>query len=740
MKKAAFRTSASAIGIIGLVAFSSVPALAQASADTGAQAAEDTSNDEGLIIVTAQRRSEAQVDVPITITTLNTQQLETANVQQLTDIAKITPALRFDRQSQFVQPSIRGIGTGITTAGGGSNVGIYIDGFYSPNPAAANFSLMNVDSIQVLKGPQGTLFGRNTTGGAILLQTSEPSYEPNAQAKIRYGRFNQVQAQAYSTYGLSDRVAFDIEGLFAHGDAFQRNIATGERDRSYRNWSVRLGFKADITDTVSALLRYQHNEVRDPRSELTNTFVDPDLGATAATFAPPSSYTTAKNFYAPGADHRFFASNQDIVQLTIKADLGFADLASYTQYRQENNNASEDLDHISLTLFQLGLPVINKTWTQEFLLTSKPGTPLQWTAGLFYFKNTDRYITYIDNGVGLGGDRILLGGSAAPTYSYAAFLDATYEINPQFFVTAGLRYAHDAVKNAYWNERFSTARNYVDDVSGNRVTPRVVLRYKPSERSSIYASYTKGYKAAIIDVGGSCQNAPFICGNVKPETIDAYEVGFKYDTRAFSFDTSAYYYNYKNLQVSLFREATAQIVNAASSEIYGLEAALRYKVSEAFELSMGANYNHGRYKKFVNAPIYLRCPDVAGCGSGASFFISTGTTLRDVHMQRSPDFTGNIGALYKTDLAGGELALSGNLYYTSKIFLSPSGTQFPQKAYETLSLRAQWTDPSDKYTVALWGENVTNSRFATQVQYNNYGIGSTWSEPVTYGIEVGAKF
>ena len=126
------------------------------------------------IVVTAQRRAENAVDVPISITALSQEQLTTANVQSLGDIQKLTPALRFDYQTGFAQPTIRGIGTGITTSGGGSNVGVYVDGFYSPNPLASDFQLLEVSSIDVLKGPQGTLFGHNTTGGAIVVTTADP--------------------------------------------------------------------------------------------------------------------------------------------------------------------------------------------------------------------------------------------------------------------------------------------------------------------------------------------------------------------------------------------------------------------------------------------------------------------------------------------------------------------------------------------------------------------------------------
>lgn len=700
-----------------------------------AQSVDETGYD-APIVVTAQRREEAAVDVPISVTSLSAAQLQTANVEELMDISKLTPSLRFDYQGGFVQPTIRGIGTAVTTSGGGANVGIYVDGFYSPNPLAANFQLMNVESIQVLKGPQGTLFGRNTTGGAILVQSAEPSIENAAEFKASYGRYNEMRAQGYATFGISDRVALDIEGLYRRGDGWIRDIATGSKDAGdYEGWSVRMGLKAELSDTVSVLLRYMHMEVDDPANMQTNAYVDRDLGLAIASFAPPGTYTTDRNSFSPGKDRVFFTSNSDVLQGTIKADLGFADLASYSQYRREDVDSALNSDRIALTLLHLGLPNHNETWSQEFLLTSKPGSRLQWTAGLFYFSNRDTYLTFLENNLETLG-RVRLGGSSTTTRTYAAFLDATYELTPSLFLTAGARYAHDVVTDAYYNlPGADGARTYVPDLKDDKVTPRIVIRYKPTPETSLYASYTKGYKAGILDVGGATGN------RVKPEDIDAFEVGFKYGGRGLSLEAAGFYYDYKNLQVSLFKDATAQIVNAASSEIYGVEGQVRYEVVRGFELSAGASWTHARYKRFEDAPIYRRCPAAdqpAPCTPG--LFYIDGVTLRNATMQRTPEFTGNLGARYHTDLAGGELALSGSLYYTSEFYHGPSGIQFREGGYEVLSLRAQWTDPSDRYMIALWGDNVTNSRYHTSVQYSNFGIGSTWSKPVTYGVELGVKF
>jgi iron complex outermembrane receptor protein len=358
---------------------------------------------------------------------------------------------------------------------------------------------------------------------------------------------------------------------------------------------------------------------------------------------------------------------------------------------------------------------------------------LQWTAGLFYMSNRDTYVTFLDNNRETTG-RMRLGGSSTTTKTYAAFLDATYELTSGLFLTAGARYAHDTVDDAYYNiVGTNGAKQFVPDLNADRMTPRVVLRYKPGERSSVYASYTRGYKAGILDVGGGTSN------RVKPETLDSFEVGYKYDARRFSFDGSAFYYDYKNLQVSLFKGTTAQLVNAASSRIYGLEGQIRYRLDDHFQFNAGATWTHARYRLFVDAPVYMRCPQAAGCGGGTSFFIQP-ATLRDVSMQRTPEFTGNAGARYQTGLAGGEIALSGNYYYSSKLFFGPSGIQFPQKGYDILSLRAEWTDRSDSYTLAVWGDNVTDTRYLTTVQYGTFGIGANWNRPVTYGVEIGAKF
>ena len=390
----------SALGAAGLLFVVPLAVHAQQQAGTTAEVQAGGLEE---IVVTAQRRAENAVDVPISITALSQEQLTTANVQSLGDIQKLTPALRFDYQTGFAQPTIRGIGTGITTSGGGSNVGVYVDGFYSPNPLAADFQLLEVSSIDVLKGPQGTLFGHNTTGGAIVVTTADPSVDPHAEAKVSYGRFASQKYQAYATggYGI---VAADVEGVYSKGSNFMTNIVDDDSHvGAYENWTVRTGLKFQFTDWLSVLFRYTHSDQDDPTTQMLNSNTDTSINPTTGqpwgiqTYQVPGFYTTNPNQIAANQP-RLYTNSTNIETMTVKADLGFADLTSYSQYRQEDVNQSEALQQVAdPVIFQLGLPIFDYTTSQEFLLTSKPGPRLQWTAGAYYLSYRDTYVTYIDS-------------------------------------------------------------------------------------------------------------------------------------------------------------------------------------------------------------------------------------------------------------------------------------------------------------------------------------------------------
>lgn len=726
-------TGATAGSAIALSMILATPAFAQ----DAAPAVEDS----GDIVVTAQRREEKAKDVPITLTTITSESLGQGDVQQLSDISKLTPALRFDNQGGFAQPTIRGVGTAVSASGSGSNVGIYIDGFYAPNPLTADFQLLSVESVTVLKGPQGTLFGRNSTGGAIQVTTSKPSTDARLVAEASYGSYNTQKYQLYATGGLSDNVAVDFAGLYRKGDGFVRNIVTGsKKDAAYDAWSIRAGLKIDFSDSASITLRYAHADTEDPTSLVTNAYVDPVTGAVLSTGAIiPGVVVATKPNQVSNTSRTDFDSKVDTYQGTAEFDLGFGTLTSYTQFRKEASGSFLDLDSSSAPIFDVDFYITDKIFTQEFLLTSNGDGPLKWTVGAFYFSDKNRFKRL--NGYVSGAFAGLISRSQTDTKSAAAFVDATYEVSPKFFVTGGLRYSHDEVKNGGFFVGplgqalglFPTQGfNPIPNISDNRVTPRLVLRYKPSEASSLYVSYTRGHKAAIENPNG------FATTPVAAEKITSYEVGYKYAARGLSFDMSAYYYDYTNLQVASYNGTQSLITNAADSRVYGLEGQLSYDVSDHFQFNVGAAYLDGKYKNFLTSPIFIQCL-VPACGAGFGTFPAGTNNSSGFRMQRSPKFSGNIGARYATDLMGGKFALSGNFSYSSKFYFDTS-QQFFQNGYGLLSLRAEWTDPSDRFTLAIFGDNVTDKKYLNQVLAGQTGIQSTWGYPATIGGSVRVKF
>ncbi len=692
------------------------------------------------VIVTAQRRAERSQDVPISITTIGGEWLGKGDVQQLSDIMKLTPGLRFDYQGALAQPTIRGVGTAVSVSGGGSNVGIYTDGFYSPNPFFADTDLLGVTSVQVLKGPQGTLFGRNSTGGAILVSTREPQQEFAMEAEAAYGSYRTQRYQAYVTGGPSDTLAFDMAVQLRKSDGFVDNIFTGsDDDTGYDNWNVRLGAKWDATDRTSVILRYSHTDVEDGRAIVSNAFEDRGVVWATAAFIPGAVVATKPDEISLDLLPTYEAE-ADVFQLTVRSELDGMAFTSYTQYRRERTYNLMDFDLSSFPVFHFRFDTAEDIFTQEFLLSSTGADRLQWTTGLFYFEHDSEWSNILSSLGGAPFGPLPFGnaGSGTDTRAMAAFADLTYQLTDDLFLTGGLRVSRDEVKNAYMNQAdgdLNIIRFDIRDVKETTVTPRVVLRYTPTDSSSLYASYTQGYKSPLLNVGGT----DVVNVDVDSEEIRAYEVGYKYAAGNMTFDIAAYYYDYKDLQVATFDGPRSIIENAADSRVYGLDAQANFAVTEALSVNLGGAWIDAEYKSFDNSQLWNQCLDFAACGEAFGTFLPEYVQAKGNRMLRAPKYTANLGVIHSSQLAGGILDLSGTLYYTSSFFFD-SSEQFKQGSYELLSLRAAWTDPSDTYTLAVFGDNLTDSEYRTQVLAQQLGALSMWGMPRTFGASINVRF
>jgi iron complex outermembrane recepter protein len=705
--------------VLGLVLSAAGPRLLHA-----AEAEPTASLEE--IVVTAQRRPERLQDVPITISNLSAEALAQANAQSLSDLQQLVPGFRLDNQTGIYQPTIRGISTSIQCAGCGSNAGIYIDGFLSPHTMSLDSQLFNVESIQVLKGPQGTLFGRNTVAGAVQINTSAPSTTTQGFLESSYGSFDTQKYQAYATTGLSDRVALDVGGSISKSNGWTTNIFTHNDDFGrYDNWTVRTGLKVTVTEDLSLLFRYEHVSFNDPNGTAPVPFVLNGQILAYGPYLPGATVATGPGLIAVGGTLQKI-SKQDDYQLTGSWDFGLGTLKSYSQYRKDVTPLLQNsYDFASLPILDLDIPDYQRTLTQEFIVTSKPGGVVEWTAGAFYYNSTESYRNITESL--FGAPSFIFASTGADDKSAAVYGDTTYKVS-NFFLTAGVRYTRDQTTNAFWDLPTS-GRTTLPTLSTDRVTPRAVVRYALNSESNVYASFSRGYKAAIYNTGG------FTAVPVQPEGMSAYEVGYKYASQKTSVDLSSFYYDYTNEQVTSqeFKDGVAQtvITNAASSKMYGVDAELQYKLFDSLALDVGAEWLHAHYTDYPDAVGFMVTPE--------HLLPAITVNASGYHMERSPDFTANVGATYTTGVAKGKLALSANVYYSSEFYFDPA-QQLPQSSYTTLGARAAWTDASGRYEIAVGGNNVTHAEYYTAAWQNIFGAGAIWATPATYYGSVRIRF
>jgi iron complex outermembrane receptor protein len=316
--------------------------------------------------------------------------------------------------------------------------------------------------------------------------------------------------------------------------------------------------------------------------------------------------------------------------------------------------------------------------------------------------------------------------------SYAAYGDATYAVTDALFLTFGARVGLEG-NDGFWRCLGPTPTNAFCPGSANlnhtwrNFSPRAVIRYALTPDSNVYASITRGYKAGLINVSGF-QEDP-----IGAERITSYEVGYKLAANNTRFSASGFYYDYKGLQSEFYTETTNVITNAASSEIYGGEASITQNIGN-FSTTVGVAYTHAIYLDYPGAP-------------SSTFDFATGTVsttpvnASGKTLLAAPRWSGNIGATYTIPAAvfEGDVALNANLYFTSRNYFDATDVHY-QNSYQLLNLRATWTSEDERYSLALWGNNVTGTQYLNQAGGFGYATGVTYGAPPTYGATFGFKF
>jgi iron complex outermembrane receptor protein len=711
------------------------------------------------VVVTAEKRGESLVNVPIAVTAVSSESLAKAGVTAMSDLPTVVPGLHIDSSGAFFQPSIRGVGTALAGIGVSSNVATYVDGIYQPGELTTDFNFIDVNSVQVLKGPQGTLFGRNTTGGAILVTTKAPSFTPQLQARAGYGSFNTAKWSLFASDGLiDDKLAASVAFGGSHSDGWLTNVATGRDGNPAQDWMLRARLLFLPSENLRVTFTANGGRVDDPSLYAVSVYRGQ---SDAALFGVPLSVGQQRSVSLEGGSYAHVQKSGG-ADLKLEYDLGFANLTSYTaiQYtsghEETNESASAFPTPGTPPLATAGLATFfetadwlqhTRTFSQELNFGQSGHGPIDWMTGLYYFADKQVASPFNIGLYGPFGPGGLLSGAPFPwpaaaylstgnfrysdlgalAFTTAAFGDLTYNWTDWHFTVgargtadrAGVEYSNPAsIGSAFTAFPYTTASKKFYSF-----TPRTVVRYSLTDSSNIYASWSTATKSGLYNsTGFPNQQTP-----VSPEKIRAVEIGYKLASVGWQLETSTFYYDYSNLQVATYRGAVALFQNAASSRIYGGDFHVRHQLARGLRLDLAAAYTHARYTTFPNAATSTFSP-ILGVENGVE-------DVSGRNMERTPSFSGSGSLDYAVPAFGGELDLSGTYaYQTASSF--DFGNQLVQGSYGLLNLRAGWTDPSGQWNVAVSGRNVTNKTYLVQIFPSGAAFGAVYGEPANVMFEV----
>lgn len=696
----------------------------QAPEDVTADSASDGS-DRGDIIVTAQRRNERLIDVPISVSSVSGETLTNAGIRDISQIKLAVPGSTVRVSGGYTQPYIRGIGSSAKTPLNEAPVATYVDDVYIASESNVT-SFTNIASVEVLKGPQGTLFGRNATGGLFNIKTLDPSFTPTGNFHVGYGNYQAVSGDGYFATGLSDKLAADISFYASHqGKGFGKNLfVPGENGKNYYNAGVRSKWLLEADDATRAVLILDYSAQKNNLG-VGHTII-PGSDISAGVPAPVFS----ENPYDNIDDFRpLVKAKTGGVSLNVshEFDAGFA-LKSITAYRVTHLGLDLDVDGTPTHILNAQQRIKDSTFSQELQAQSTGSGPLSWTAGLFYFN----YQATQDPPQKLFfSSSTTIQDQTWTADSVAAYVQGGYALADDTHLTLGARYTWEdrEIKGAIFTQTDTgttvvagpgaSQQKNVDNVSF-----RASLDHKFTPDLMVYASFNSGFKSG----GFSNVNIP----GYDSEKIYAYEVGLKSQLfdRRMTFNLAGFYYDYKDVQVQVITGTAAGTIvqNGAGAEIYGIDADMNLKLGDALTLNGSFEWLHAQYSDFQNAPI-ATLPNGGGSLQPAD---ATGN-----YLPYAPKYSGNLGVTHKVPLGPGTLTSNVLAYFSGRYYAQPDNFQ-SQKPYVSLNASATWESDSG-YSIKLWANNLTD-KLIMQNAFDTKAFIISYDPPRTYGVTLGVSF
>ncbi|HKT72571.1 MAG TPA: TonB-dependent receptor [Steroidobacteraceae bacterium] len=720
---------------VALGANESIAQAAQATAAVPARAASSQSTEEiGEIVVTAQRREQRLQDVPITINVVSGEQALAAGVTGTSSLQVAVPGLIINRQANNAAPYIRGIGTSNSNPSSENSVAIYLDGVYQPAPFGNFFEFNNIERVEVLKGPQGTLFGRNATGGVIQVITRDPTQEVEADLTAGIASYEKVSASAYVSGGISEKLAANVAIMFDRQyDGWGTDLTTGKDTFTSHDFGARGKLLFTPGDSTTIKLAVDYGDFRNCGICSQNL---PGSVAAVALTGYPGRYNTRSEV------DQFGGAQSTGVSLSVDQDFHVLKLRSISAYRTLRGHILFDTDGSAAPVANIEYtPQRAETYSQEFHLVSPEHSPLEWLAGVYLYSHEAAADPIIASGLAFSGFTNPHAGTITfaktRTQSEAVFAQATYPIFAQTNLTLGARYTWDRVK--YRGSRYLLVPLALIQPEGvlhtdaEKPTWRASLDHKFTPAVLGFVSYNRGFKTGNFSTTlGPVGNVP-----TQPEVLDAYETGLKTEwfERRLRLNGSVYYYDYTNIQLTRFSNGQSFPFNGGQAKLYGLDIESEARVTSNLSINGNLEYMHTRMGDFPNAPNTVRLPD-GEVVRGPDTFNAKGNELPN-----APKFSGNIGFTYTVPASIGEIAFTGNAYYSAKRYAEVDN-RLRYGAYALVDASVGWKSPGGTYGVRVWGKNLTDSYHYAQIfsQAFTADIGGAAGPPRSYGVTAEMHF
>jgi iron complex outermembrane recepter protein len=703
---------------------------------------QDEASSLGDIVVTARRRDEALKDVPISVSALGAERLEQTGASDITALQQQTPnaTVQVARGSNSTLISfIRGVGQQDPLWGFEPGVGLYVDDVYIARPQGAVLDIYDVERIEVLRGPQGSLYGRNTVGGAIKYVTSDLSTDPELTLRGSYGSYNQIDLMAMGSMPLGDN--FRIGGAIAsyQRDGYGSNLNTGAEHYDKDVLGGRISAEWEPREDMS--IRVAYDRVEDNSNPRHGHREVAGVGAGAG--IPASVYDT---FAGLGDENSVV--NQGL-SATIRLDLNDNwTFKSITAWREGDTDTVIDFDNTPAPTLDIPAYYSDDQLTQEFQFLFDYDR-VQGVFGYFYLDgHAEGAFDTIAGNLG-----IVIGTAGfVDTTSHAVFGDINLDLTDRLHLGLGMRWTLDEKTGDVFRANYAGATrspllggtpraptllrtDYTRTKDFDQFTPRIALSYDLTDDMTTYASYSRGFKSGGFDMRGDAILTPTTVNGYNPETVDSYEVGLKGALDRLSFSAALFYNEYSDQQVTTQVPAVGGIAsfvdNVGSSTFYGAELEGRVTILDNLFANFAVGYLHSDFEEFLRYNLALAVyEDISD----------------QVVLQNAPEWTGYLGFTWLGDLAGGQLAVTPSVSYRGDY----SQFEFPnpvldQQAYTLVDLSVVWTDPTDRWSLAVHGKNLTDEEYRVGgynfagAAFNNSLIGY-YGPPQTVTATVQFKF